>query len=110
MTDGNLESRLGRLEQNTARLEQGMIDVNRRVDTLVDLPKLVAVLTEQVKNLGEDLTTFATKAAQDRETAANREASHRRDKAATRQWAIGILVTILLGLLAASVVLIAQAH
>lgn len=103
MTGGDLESRL-------ARVEQGMIDLDKRVTNLTPLVAAVAVLSEKMDGTREDVAQYAAQAARDRKEAADREENRRKDKAATRQWAIGILVTVLLGLLAAAVVLIAQGH
>lgn len=90
------------LESRVTVVERGLDELRKQVDTLTPLVAAVAVLAEQVKTMNKDLATFADQAAEDRKAAANREAERTRQKAANRQWVIGLLVVVVIGLITAA--------
>jgi|SRR3984885_9348875 len=97
-----LESRIGRVEQEQARHDQRLANVEGRVDALTPLMTSVVTLTVEFKNLREDLSAFM-KRVEDREEARDE------NRMAQKRWVIGLGVALVAALIGA-VAVIVSAH
>lgn len=108
MTDDT--SRIARLEEKVRSLDQRITGQDKRIDQLAPMLTQVATLNERVATTHANLMILRSDFAKFQEESQDRAEDDRKDKQQFNRWAIGLAITILLGLASVVAVVLASGH